>query len=99
MYDWIKSFKEGRTEVKTKPFAGNVMTSVSWDSEGVLFIDFLTEQRIINAVYYSKLLKDQVNPAFRSKRRIGSVKSVCLLHENARPHTATVTTGTLEEMY
>jgi hypothetical protein len=27
------------------------------------------------------------------------VKSVCLLHDNARPHTAAVTTGTMEEMH
>jgi hypothetical protein len=29
-----------------------------WDSQGTLFIDFLIEQRTINAAYYSKLLKD-----------------------------------------
>jgi hypothetical protein len=52
-----------------------------------------------NAAYYSKLLTDRVKPAFRSKRRFRSVKSVCLLHDNARPHTAAVTTGTLEEMH
>jgi hypothetical protein len=66
----------------------------SWDSQGVLFVHFLTEQRKINAAYYSKLLKDKVKPAFRSKWRGRSAKSVCLLHDNARPHTAAVTTET-----
>jgi histone-lysine N-methyltransferase SETMAR len=47
----------------------------------------------------SKFLTDPVNPAFRSKRRDRSVKSVCLLHDNARPHTAAVTTGKLEEVH
>jgi hypothetical protein len=75
------------------------MASVSWDSQGVLFIDFLIEQRTINADYYSKLLKDRVKPAFRSKRRGRPATSVCLLHDNARPHTAAMTTGTLEEMH
>jgi hypothetical protein len=76
------------------------MPSVFWDSQGVSFIDFLSEQRTINADYYSKLLKDLVKlPAFRSKRRGRSVKSVCLLHDNSRPHTAAVTTGTLEELH
>jgi hypothetical protein len=65
----------------------------------VLFIGFLTEQRIINATFYSKLLKDRVKPpAFRSKRRGRSAISVCLLHDKARMHTAAVTTGTLKEM-
>jgi hypothetical protein len=67
--------------------------------KGGLFIDFLIEQRTINAAYYLRLLKNQVKPpAFRSKRRGRSVKSVCL-HENARLHTAAVTTGTLEKMH
>jgi histone-lysine N-methyltransferase SETMAR len=68
------------------------------ESQGVLLIYILIEQRTINAAYYSKLLKDLVKPAFRSKRRGRSVKSVCLLHDNACPHTAAVTTGTLQEM-
>jgi hypothetical protein len=58
-----------------------------WETQGILFIDFLIEQRTINATYYSKLLKDREEPAFRSKRRVRSVKRVCLLHDNARPHT------------
>jgi hypothetical protein len=47
---------------------GKLWPSFFWDSQSVL--DFLTEQRtIINAAYYSKLLKDRVKPAFHSKRR------------------------------
>jgi hypothetical protein len=57
-----------------------------WDTQGVLFIDFLIEQRTINAAYYSKLLKDRVKPAFSSKRRGRTVKGVYLVH-NSRPHT------------
>jgi len=53
----------------------------------------------MKAAYYSKLLKDRIKSVFRSKRRGRSVKSVCLLHDNARPHTAAVTTGTMEEMH
>jgi len=68
------------------------------DYIGILFIDSLIEQRTKNAAYYSKFLKDRLKPAFRSKRRGRSCKSVCLIHDNARPHTAAVTTGTtLEE--
>jgi len=45
------------------------------------------------------LPKDRVKPAFRSKRRSRSVKSVSLRHDNAGLHTASVTRGTLEEMH
>jgi hypothetical protein len=68
-------------------------------TQGVLVIEFLTEQCTINAAYYPKLLKGRVKPAFRSKRRDRSVKSFCLLHDDARPHTAAVKTGTLEEVH
>jgi len=81
-------------------FVGKVMVSVFWDSQqGVLLIDFLTEQRSINAAYYSKLLKDRVKPAYRPKRRSRPVKSVCHVHDNARLYTAVMTTGTLQEMH
>jgi len=69
------------------------------ESHGVLSVDFLTEQRTINAAYYSKLLKDQVKPYFSSKRRVRSVRSFCLLHDNTCPDTATVTKGTLEKIH
>jgi hypothetical protein len=58
---------------------------------------FSDKQPTINASY-SNLHKYRVMPAFRSKR-VRSVRSVCLLHNNVRPHTATVTTRTLQEMY
>jgi histone-lysine N-methyltransferase SETMAR len=65
----------------------------------VLLTDILKKQRAIKANYYSKLLKDRVKAPFRSKRRGRSVKSVCLLHDNARPYAAAVTTGTLQETH
>jgi hypothetical protein len=37
------------------------------NSQGILFIYFLTEQQTINAAYYLKLLENQVKPAFCSK--------------------------------
>jgi len=77
---------------KTTPYAKKDMASVSWGSQGVLYIDFLIQQRTNNSAYNSKLLKDQVKPVFRSKRRGRSVSSVCL-------HTSAVTTVTFEEMH
>jgi hypothetical protein len=55
-----------------KPSAGKFMAREFWESEDVLFIDFLTEQRPINADYYLKLLKDQgkANSPFKTTRTI-----------------------------
>jgi hypothetical protein len=38
---------------KATPSAADVMASTFWDSRGVLFTNFLTEQQTSNAVYYS----------------------------------------------
>jgi hypothetical protein len=67
-------------------FCKKVMAIVFWDFQGVLFIDFLTEQRPINTAYCSELLKDRVKPAFRSKLGGRSVRSVCL-HDKANART------------
>ncbi|KAK9687971.1 hypothetical protein QE152_g35869 [Popillia japonica] len=57
----------------------------------VIAVDFLTEQRTVNAQYYSNLLKNTVKPAYRSKRRDIPIRSAILLQDNARPHTARLT--------
>jgi len=57
-----------RKQEKTTPSAGKANASDFWDSQGVLLIDFLTEQRTFNRSYYSKFLNDRIKSAFRSKR-------------------------------
>ena len=44
------------------------MATIFWDSKGVLYTDFLTERRTINAEYYSALFKGPVKTAIRNKR-------------------------------
>jgi hypothetical protein len=94
-----KKAEQSLKSANTTPSSGKIMASGFWNSQFFLSTDFLTEQCTINAAYYSKLLKDPVKPAFRSKRRGRSAKSVCLLHDKARPHIVVVTSGTLEEMH
>jgi histone-lysine N-methyltransferase SETMAR len=95
----LKKAERSWKHAKTTTSAGKVMASASWNSQDVLFIDFLIEQRSANAAYYSKLLQDGAESVFRSKRRGRSVKSICLLHDKTSTHTAAVTTETLDEMH
>jgi hypothetical protein len=39
--------------------AGRIMTAVFWDSKGIIYLDFLTGQKTINAQYYSTLLYEK----------------------------------------
>jgi transposase len=67
---------------------------VFWDSKGIIYLDFVTGQKTINAQYYSTLLNEKVRSAIRLKRRKRQ-DSVCFLQDNVRPHTAALTMATL----
>jgi hypothetical protein len=41
---------------RSVPSVGNVMASVFWDTEGILFIDYLEKSKTIIGEYYSNLL-------------------------------------------
>ncbi len=96
--EWRKKDEGAPTKAKVTPSAGKVLCTVFWDMKGVLVIDFLHEQRTMNAAYYSALLRNVVKPAYRTKRRDIPIRSAILLHDNARPHTARLTTETLDEL-
>jgi hypothetical protein len=44
--------------------AGKIMT-VFWDSKGIIHLNILTGQKIINAQYCSTLLNEKMKPAIR----------------------------------
>jgi len=74
------------------------MLKVFWVDEGVVFCDYLEEQRTINSQYYSDMLLNKVKPAMREKRRESQRRSVILHQDTARPHTAQLTRKTINKM-
>lgn len=63
-----------------------------------MLIDFLHDQRTVNAAYYCQLLQS-TKAKYRTKRRDMAIRDVILLHDNARPHTANLTKEKLENMH
>lgn len=43
------------------------IATVFWDAQGVLYLDFLTERRTIDAGYYSSLQEGPVKRVIRNK--------------------------------
>ncbi len=77
---------------------GKVKCRLFWDMRGVILIDFLRDQRTINAAYYSALLRDAIKPANCLKRRDIAIGSTLLLQDNAQPHVAQLTRDVLFEL-
>ena len=84
-------------KAKTTFSSGKDMATIFWDSKGLLYVDFVTERRTINAEYYSALLEDPVKTAIRNKRKMAQT-SVSFLQDNARPHVVARTVDTIQKL-
>jgi len=69
---------------------GKVLTSIFWDQDGTLLIDYLPKDQTINAECYLSLLV-QLKDILKEKRCRKFTKGVLFLHDNARAHRALAT--------
>jgi len=70
--------------------AGKVLTSIFWDQDGLLIIDYLPKGQTINVEYYSSLLV-QLKDISKDKCCGKVTKGVLFLHDNAPAHQALAT--------
>ena len=70
--------------------AGKFVVSIFWDEEGILLIDYLPKDQIINTEYYSSLLV-QLKDILKEKDRRNFAKVVLFLHDNAPGHRTLAT--------
>jgi len=74
--------------------ADKVLTSVFWDSKGVLMIDYLERGKTVTGVYYAELIQ-KLRSAIKEKRRGKLSDGVLLHHDNAPAHTSAVVMATI----
>jgi hypothetical protein len=67
------------------PLAGNVMASVFWDAEGILFNDYLEKGKTITREYYSNLLT-RLDEKFHEKRPGLQKKNIPFHQDNPPAH-------------
>jgi len=67
--------------------AGKFLTSIFWDQDGFLLIDYLPKGQTINADYCLSLLV-QLKDILKEKRHGKITKGVLFLHDNVPPHRA-----------
>ena len=85
-------------KVRVQRSAGKVMLIFFWDYSRPILEHYMPRGSIVTSATYSILLRENLKPAIRQKRRGLLMTGVCLLHENAKPHTATATVSTIEEL-
>jgi len=95
---WTEASFSAPKKTKSVPSARNVMASVFWDAEGILFIDYLEKGKTIAGEYYSNLLTrlDEKN----REKRPGLQKEKIIFHQdNAPAHKSVLAMGKLRDLH
>jgi len=74
---WTEAGCSTPGKTRSVPSTGKVMASVFWDTEGILFTDYLKKGKTITGEYYSNLLT-RLDEKIREKSR-GLQKKKCLI--------------------
>ena len=77
------------------PSAVKVMGTVFWDTEGLILAEFLEPGQTITAAHYVQILHNLLR-ALRDKRPGRNI--IIILHDNARPHAARLTSEAISKM-
>lgn len=94
---WTSTGERAPKKAKTVCSAGKVMATVFWDSQGVIFIDFLEKGKTITGAYYAALL-ERFNEELMKKRPHLAKKKVLFHQDNAPAHSSAVATSKLVEL-
>ena len=68
------------------------MATVSWDSQGVIYIDYLEKGKMVTGLYYAELL-GQFDAELQKKQPHLAKKKVLFHHDNAPAHSSAVDTA------
>jgi len=83
--EWRYSGSLRPKKFRMQKSAGNVLSSIFWDEDSILLIDYLPKDQTINAEYYSSLLV-QLKDILKEKHHGKIIKGVLFLHDNATAH-------------
>ena len=93
--EWRHTSSPKPKKVRVQRSAGKVMLTFFWDYKGPILEHYMRRGSTVTSATYSNLLRENLKPAIRQKWRGLLTMGVCLLHDNARPHTAAATVSTI----
>lgn len=94
---WILPGERAPKKAQTVQSAGKVMATVFWDSQGIIFIDYLEKGKTITGQYYSELL-GRFDLAFKETRTLPYRKKMPFHHDNAPAHSSAFVTAKLVDL-
>lgn len=84
---WLPRGSAGPIKFKAERSAQKIMTTVFWDKDGIVLLDFLEGQKTISASYYEGVLR-KLKTSLAKKRRGKLHRQILFRHDNAPAHTA-----------
>jgi histone-lysine N-methyltransferase SETMAR len=94
---WTSPGKQAPKKAKTVPSARKVMATISWDSKGIIFIDYLKKGRTITGQYYDQLW-GKFDDALKEKWPHLAKKKVLFHQVNAPAHRSLVAAANMVEL-
>ena len=91
--EWHHLHSPSKKKAKTVPSAAKVTGTVFWDAEGLILAEFLERGQTITAARYVQTLH-KLRRALHDKRPGRNF----ILHDNARPHAARLTSEAMAKM-
>jgi histone-lysine N-methyltransferase SETMAR len=88
---WISQDEEPPKMMKKDIHVKKVMYAVFFRSTGLVKIVKLDEQKTITGAWYSDICLPQVFEAIANERPKSGIRGIILHHDNARPHSASIT--------
>lgn len=95
---WLGKGEGPQPQPRRELHGQKVLLSIWWDCQGIIHFEFLPPNATINAQIYCQQL-ERLNQALRKKRpALVNRKRVMFHQDNARPHTARITSQKIEEL-
>jgi len=93
---WLPRGSSGPIKFKSQRTVNKVMATVFWDSEGVVLVDYLEQQKTVTGPYYVDVLKKLRTQL--AKKRPGKLhRGILFHHDNAPAHSSRLTKQILRE--
>ena len=83
---WTSPGEHAPKKAKTVLSTGKVMATVFWDSQGVIYINYLEKGKMVTGLYYAELL-GQFDAELQKKWPHLAKKKVLFHHDYAPAHT------------